>query len=87
MKKNIQTPLSGEAEERVPRVALAGESSPPCDLRHFHLHSPRILKLAMTWWIFMRSAQQSLSVPSKYIAATYLLFFLILQIATKTVNL
>ncbi|MCS3732134.1 hypothetical protein [Mucilaginibacter dorajii] len=32
--KNFQTPLSGEAEERVPRVALAGESSPPCDLRH-----------------------------------------------------
>jgi hypothetical protein len=26
-----------------------GESSAP-GLRHFHLHSPRILKLAMTWW-------------------------------------
>jgi hypothetical protein len=38
--KNLQTPLSGEAEERVPRVALAGESSPSCDLRHFSLQRP-----------------------------------------------
>jgi hypothetical protein len=36
----VQTPLSGEAEERVAGIASPGESSTPCNLRHSLFHRP-----------------------------------------------